>query len=150
MIIIQRSKTADSRSCNHAEVSKETLMASTVQHIRDVQAAMRLFSAMIEGAGSRHDTHKLETIDQFHDAFTGGFEDETWWNEHKKERHHLPDIEDLNLIDLLEHVADCVMAGKARSGQVYLTNIAPTVLAKAVKNTFKLLIDEVDVAEETP
>ena len=37
MIVIQQSKTADTRSCDFSKVSKEQLHASSIQHIEDVQ-----------------------------------------------------------------------------------------------------------------
>jgi hypothetical protein len=66
-------------------------------------------------------------------------------------RHHLLQEDgvpaDVNLIDVLDMIADCVMAGMARSGEVYSLNINPKVLAKAFVNTVELLKREVVVAE---
>lgn len=57
------------------------------------------------------------------------------------ERHHLDRFcpEDVNLIDVIEMICDCVVAGKARSGDVYDINISDTILQKAVKNTVETL-----------
>jgi len=148
MIIIKKSPTADSRCCDAKNVSKETLIESTRLHIRDVYRSMDFLGQLVENAGFEHDRHKHETIDEFHKAFTGGFIDETWWNEHKKERHHLPEnLEDVNLVDVLEHIADCVTAGMARSGKVRPLTISNEKLQKAFQNTVNLLIRNIKVED---
>lgn len=148
MITIKKSPTADSRCCDAKNVSEKTLYDSTIDHKLDVENAMGLFGKMLRTAAWQHDDHKLRTIGAFHKAFTGGFVDETWWNEHKKERHHLPEnLEDLNLIDVLEHIADCVMAGMARTGKVRPLTISNEMLQKAFQNTVNLLISNVKVEE---
>jgi len=148
MIIIKKSPTADSRCCDAKNVSKETLIESTRLHIRDVYRSMDFLGQLVENAGFEHDRHKHETIDEFHKAFTGGFVDETWWNEHKKERHHLPEnLEDVNLVDVLEHIADCVTAGMARSGKVRPLTISNEKLQKAFQNTVNLLIRNIKVED---
>ena len=55
----------------------------------------------------------------------------------------MPD--DVNLIDVLDWIADCVMAGMARSGNVYPLAVPPEVLARAVANTVEMLKAEVVV-----
>jgi hypothetical protein len=42
-------------------------------------------------------------------------------------------------------IADCVMAGMARSGSVYPLNINPEVLMQAFQNTITLLQNNVEV-----
>jgi len=44
-------------------------------------------------------------------------------------------------------IADCVMAGMARSGSVYPLEISPDVLMKAFNNTSDLLKSQVKVKE---
>ena len=65
------------------------------------------------------------------------------------ERHHLlknvPD--DVDLLDVLEQICDCVSAGMARSGKVFDVEIPSEILEKAVKNTVKMLIDRIEVEE---
>jgi len=148
MIIIKKSPTADSRCCDAKSVSKDTLLYSTRLHRRDISRAMRLLYEPLMMAAWRHDDHKLQTIDAFHAAFIGGFADETWWNEHKKERHHLPDdLDDVNLMDILEHIADCVTAGMARTGSVLPLTISNEMLQKAFQNTVDLLIKNIEVED---
>jgi hypothetical protein len=52
---------------------------------------------------------------------------------------------DVNLIDVLELIADCVMAGMARSGSVYPFNVDTEVLKRAFDNTAELLKSQVVV-----
>ena len=86
-------------------------------------------------------------------ALKTGFKDDefkkiNWWNIHKtKERHHLNDNcpDDVNIIDVIEMIVDCTMAGLARTGKVYDISIKPEILKKAVDNTVKLLIDNTKV-----
>ncbi|MDE7347681.1 MAG: hypothetical protein K2N48_13195 [Muribaculaceae bacterium] len=54
----------------------------------------------------------------------------------------------MNLIDVLEHVVDCTMAGMARSGEIYDIDIDPNVLTVAVQNTSKLIQDNTRVIQK--
>jgi hypothetical protein len=154
VITIQQSKTADTRSCDYANVSKDTLLASSKQHISDVRKALDFFMAQVCAAGQRHDTDKITDIDGFHRDFITGFKQTDWWDAHRKlNRHHLLQADgvptDVNLIDVLEMIADCVMAGMARTGSVYPLNIEPDVLMRAFQNTVELLKANVRVEEIT-
>jgi len=55
--------------------------------------------------------------------------------------------EDVNLLDVLEYISDCVMAGMARSGSVYDLTMPPELLERAFKNTVELLKKEVVLLE---
>lgn len=151
MIRIRMSPTADTRTCDFANVKKETLRDSSVQHIADVGAALAFFQQLITRAAVAHDTDRLADIDGFYADFLTGFKQTGWWDRHRKlNRHHLtmadgvPD--DVNLIDVLDFIADCVMAGMARSGSVYPLNLPPELLERAFQNTVELLKREVAVA----
>jgi hypothetical protein len=52
---------------------------------------------------------------------------------------------DVNLIDVLDYIADCVMAGMARSGSVYPSALPPDLLTTAFQNTVALLKAQVVV-----
>jgi len=150
MITIHQSATADTRTCDYANVSKETLLKSSCQHIEDVRKALHFFQLRLREAADVHDWDKIEDIDGFHRDFLTGFKQTTWWDNHRKvNRHHLLDDDgvpaDVNLIDVLDMVADCVMAGMARSGSVYPLNINPEVLMRAFQNTVDLLKSNVMV-----
>lgn len=52
MIEIEPSKTADTKTCDFANTSKEVLLASSRQHIGDIAKALAFFSGkIIEAAG---------------------------------------------------------------------------------------------------
>jgi hypothetical protein len=150
MIRIHKSQTADTRTGDYANVSRQTLLESSVQHIGDVRRALSFFGGMIDEAATRHDTDKITDIDGFHRDFVTGFAQTTWWEKHRRlNRHHLLQVEcvpaDVNLIDVLDMVADCVMAGMARSGSVYALKISDDVLRRAFDNTVALLQQNVEV-----
>jgi len=152
MIIVKPSPTADTRTCDFANVSKETLLSSSRQHINDVESALMLFAEMIGTAGSVHDADKITDIDGFHRDFVTGFKQTEWWDRHRAlNRHHLNNEDgvrdDVNLIDVLDFIADCVMAGMARSGNVYHLQLSPELLEKAFQNTVELLKKNVRAAE---
>lgn len=150
MIHIHKSETADTRTCDFTKVDKDTLHASSVQHISDVREALRFFSDHLKLAAQNHDTDKLTDIAGFHRDFVTGFKQTEWWDRHRQlNRHHINYDDgirdDINLIDVLDFIADCVMAGMARSGSVYTLLLRPDVLGLAFQNTVKLLKDQVVV-----
>lgn len=152
MIKIKKSKTADTRSCDFSQVTKKQLLHSSKQHRSDVMDGMRFFMDELLDSSLCHDHDKLDDIDQFHDDFITGFKQTGWWDNHRKiTRHHLlaedgvP--EDVNLIDVLEMIVDCVMAGMGRTGTVYPLEIKPEVLMTAFQNTVELLKNEIIVDE---
>ncbi len=150
MIQIKPSPTADTRTCDFTKVSKDTLLASSHQHIHDVHEALQFFSRKIAEALLAHDADKISDIDGFHADFVTGFKVTDWWDRHRKlNRHHLNMADgvrdDVNLIDVLDFIADCVMAGMARSGSVYPLQLSPELLETAFQNTVELLKREVTV-----
>lgn len=152
MIEIGKSATADTRTCDFANTSKETLLASSKQHIQDVGLALGFFSALLTKQAVMHDTDKLTDIDGFHADFVTGFKETGWWDRHRKlNRHHLQQEDgipaDVNLIDVLDFIADCVMAGMARSGSVYALKLSPELLERAFQNTVEMLKREVVVRD---
>jgi hypothetical protein len=152
MIQIKQSPTADTRTCDFANVSKDTLYASSKQHINDVRRALDYFMAKVCEAGQNHDPDKLTDIDGFHADFVTGFKQTGWWDRHRAlNRHHLQQADgipaDVNLIDVLDFIADCVMAGMARSGSVYALNLPPELLERAFQNTVDLLKAQVVVEQ---
>lgn len=155
MISIQKSETADTRTCNFAETTKATLLSSSRQHIGDVVKALAFFSGKITEAAGEHDYDKLTEIDWFHSDFVTGFKETGWWDNHRRiHRHHI-DKEDgvpanVNLLDVLEHIADCVMAGMARSGTVYDLKLSDELLQRAFRNTVDLLKNEITIAATPP
>lgn len=153
MIEIRQSQTADTRTCDFANVSKETLLASSRQHIRDVTQALMFFREVLEHAAVVHDYDKISDIDTFHRDFVTGFTVTEWWDRHRQlNRHHLTAADgirdDVNLIDVLDFIADFVMAGMARSGSVYKLELPPKLLERAFQNTVELLTRNVVVVPD--
>ncbi len=152
MIKIKKSPTADTRTCDVSQVDKQTLLDSSRQHIRDVGMALAFFSSKLIEAASQHDYDKLTEIDWLLSDFKTKFEQTGWWDNHRKiHRHHLGQKDgvpsDVNLIDLLEYISDCVMAGMARSGSVYDLQAPDDLLRKAFNNTVELLKTSVEVTD---
>lgn len=152
MIEVKKSATADTRTCDFANTSKETLLASSRSHIGDVVKAMAFFITKMTEAAGEHDYDKLTAIDWFHEDFVTGFKQTGWWDNHRKiHRHHLAQEDgvptDVNLVDVMEYIADCVMAGMARSGEVYELEASPELLQRAFQNTVEMLKEQVVVAD---
>jgi hypothetical protein len=152
MIHIKKSPTADTRTCDVSQVSKEQLLNSSIQHIEDVSKGLLFFQSLINDAIKKHDYDKISDIDTFYKDFQNDFKTTEWWDRHRKlNRHHLlvedgiP--EDVNLIDVLELIVDCVMAGLARTGYVYNLDLDQDVLKKAFENTIDLLKNNIEVKD---
>lgn len=155
MINIKPSPTADTRTCDFANTAKTTLLESSHQHIADVREALRYFASVLAKASENHDFDKISDIDGFHRDFLTGFKQTEWWDKHRAlNRHHLNQEdgvrEDVNLIDVLDFIADCVMAGMARSGSVYPLQLPSALLEKAFQNTVDLLKRNVQVVPCRP
>lgn len=151
MIEIKKSPTADTRTCDVTKVERQQLLDSSRQHIADVAKAMAFFSSKLFTAAAEHDYDKLTDIDQFYSDFRTKFEQTGWWDNHRKiHRHHLAQTDgvpqDVNLLDVLEYVADCVTAGMARRGEVYALEINDELLRRAFENTVTLLKSQIKVS----
>lgn len=152
-IKIPKSQDADTRT-SKGVVTKETLLQNTESHINDVQRVGLWLTLKLKEQLINHDHTKIDNIDEFYTDFTSGkkgvdFKALPWWQKHKTERHHLNDSvpEDVNLIDVLEMVIDCTVAGLARSGEVYEITIPSDVLNRAVTNTSKLIVDNTEIVD---
>lgn len=154
-ITIKPSPTADTRSADH-EVTIDELRKSSEQHIGDVCKGMDYVASLLRKAGERHDFTKTKYLKEFFDDFRRAQETGVWTNGwfdriHKvQERHHLNDRvpEDVNLIDVIEHIVDCVMAGKGRAGEFKPDALGSGILERAYQNTQKLIADAVTVKQE--
>ncbi len=159
MITIEKSTTADTRTCDKTKVTKEQLLTSSVQHIGDVGKGLAFFAGKLTEAAAVHDYDKLSAIDWFHDDFRTEILKPGGWlaNHYRIHRHHLGDSAafsecsdlgvptDVNLLDVLEMVADCVMAGMGRAGDVFPIKLSDALLQRALENTTKLLKSQVVV-----
>jgi len=154
MIKIKKSKTADTRSCDFSQVTKGTLKASSLQHIDDVRKGMDFFKECIDNSATHHDFDKLTLLSEFHADFITGFKQTGWWDNHRKvNRHHLLAEDgvpkDVSLVDVIDMIVDCVMAGMGRTGTVYPLEIKPEVLMSAFQNTVELLKSQIVVEQGT-
>ena len=152
MIQIKKSATADTRTCDWSKVTKEQLLESSIQHKDDVSRGLGYFGGLLLVTAEHHDHDKISDIDGFHRDFQTGFKQTEWWDKHRTvNRHHLLQADgvpaDVNLVDVLDMIVDCVMAGMGRSGSVYPLDISPDVLMSAFQNTVELLKSQVQVIE---
>jgi hypothetical protein len=150
MIEINKTIAADTRSCDWSKVTKDELLTASMEHINHVGAGMHFFIQKLNYVILTHDITKLTHFNWFHDDFLTGFKQVGWYQFHKeKERHHIssPDgvRDDVDVIDLIEHLVDCVMAGMARTGEVYPINLSNELLQNIVKNTVAKLKNEIVV-----
>lgn len=156
-IIIKNTKYADSRTADE-EITKEKLYEATAEHLKDVERGMDFISKLIHEAGLKHDYTKMDAFDQYAEDVLRALPEEEFikqdWNQRHifEERHHLNSNVplDVNLVDVIEMIVDCVMAGRGRAGHLthkYLKLQDPTVLERAYWNTVKLLDDVVVVSD---
>jgi len=154
-IEIKRVKGGDTRSCEK-NISKEELLESTEQHIDDVRKAIMWMIMELFMSSSKHDYTKVRLIDEFYNDFSYAvknktdFKDSDWYKMHiSTERHHIDKIcpDNINLFDVLEHIADIVMAGLSRTGKFYDDEISPDILIKAYQNTINKLKDNVKIID---
>lgn len=161
-IQVVESKSADSRTADHI-VSKDELLDASVKHIADVKNALDFFAERLKAVAENHDFTKLAYFEDFYKDFhkaqiegqngnPNAFKNWKWMQEHLGlERHHIEatEIEDINLFDVLEYIADIVMAAMARSGKFEKrSEIDKELLAKAFDNTINLLLSKIEVKSE--
>lgn len=154
VIEVRPSPTADTRTADH-EVTQDELRESTEMHIGDVKRGMDWLADALRERGERHDWTKLRFFPSFYRQFSDAQKTGCWGNgwyddiHVKRERHHLEDgcPEDVNLVDVLEHIVDCVMAGKARKGEFTPDILGAGILERAYANTEKMMADAVRVVE---
>ena len=154
-IVINPSHSADTRSADH-EVTMDELKASTEMHIDDVRRGLAFLGRLLKKRGERHDWTKLQYLPSFYKQFSEAQKTGCWGNgwydriHCKQERHHVEDAcpKDVNLLDILEHIVDGVMAGMARSGEYRQDVLGTGILERAYANTQKLVRDAVRVDKE--
>lgn len=155
MVTIYKNPNGDTRTAPK-NVSFEEFQEANDMHREDVNQVMYELSKMIDKRGENHDCTKKSQERMFYKNFLSTMNDGTdfvndeWYQLHiKAERHHLlshcPD--DVNLIDILEMISDCVCAGMARSGEIRDLEIDSDILNRAVQNTAKMIKDMIEVKE---
>ena len=155
MIEIKKNPNGDTRTAPKG-ITFEQFQEANDMHIDDVREVMHALSRFVDMAGRSHDFTKKSRERMFYRDFVNtqengeDFVNGEWYQLHvKAERHHLlsncPD--DVNLIDVLEMIADCTCAGLARSGEIRDLEIDNDIINRAVKNTAKLIKNMVTVKE---
>lgn len=151
-VLIRPNKNGDSRSAEKCPTFGDFENANK-SHRSEVREMMKQFGMLIIERGKSHDWTKVKEPQksQFYADLCNAVNNKAdftkgeWYPMHcETERHHLNAKcpEDVNLIDVVEMVADCVCAGMARSGSVYPIEIDPTIIQKAIDNTVQYMIDE--------
>ena len=154
-IYIKKNPNGDTRTAPK-NVTYEQFQKANDMHRDDVRNVMDYLAYLIDRAGMVHDFTKKTAEPQFYNDFLSTMNEGTnfvegkWYQHHiERERHHLlshcPD--DVDLLDVLEMIADCVCAGVARSGEVRDLEISADILEKAVQNTVKLIRDMIVVED---
>lgn len=157
-VSIKRNPLGDTRTATKVPTIFEFDNANDA-HIYHVSNMMKNIADDIYKRGKEHDVTKRSEpersvfyrelcakIEGKIDSFTDG----KWYPMHcQRERHHLNDRcpDDVNLIDVLEMICDCVCAGMARKGNVYPVTISSEILQKAVENTTNMCIEAVEMIE---
>lgn len=153
-IIIKETKNCDSRAVKDPEdLTEDKVKQDTLYHIEAVEKCGDFFCDLIKNQFKEHDHTKLgDDLPDFIKAMKAhldgkSFKDQPWWKTHLTERHHLNDKvpEDVNLIDVLEMICDCVSAGLARTGEIYDLTIPDKVLKDAFNNTVEMLKKKIEV-----
>lgn len=152
MINVKKSPAADSRTAETSPTIDE-LRDSTISHIGDVSNGMNFIASLITERSKQHDHTKLENMEEFHAALNSGkIKDTPWYDKHiTEERHHLKSHvpEDVTLIDVIEHLVDCTMAGLTRSGSIYDVDLSAELLVLACNNTVEMIKQNVNVVEDS-
>ncbi len=153
---IERNTCGDTRTAEDVPTFG-ALERSNRKHQQDVRNMMGELARGLQEAGLIHDYTKIEEPykSQFYRELCATIEgkmnfveDGKWYRMHCEiERHHLNERcpEDVNLIDVLEMICDCVCAGMARTGEFRLVEISPEILQRAVENTAKMCADAVEL-----
>ena len=155
-IDIKKNNLGDTRTADRKPNFDEFVHANS-QHREDVRIVMGAIADILREAGLKHDYTKRKYDAEFYadfckvlDGSTEKFTDMDWYQTHiREERHHInsrcPD--DVDLIDVIEHIVDCCCAGKTRSGYISPIVIDPEILKRAVDNTVKLIDNNTRIVE---
>ena len=156
---IKKNSIGDTRTATRVPTFGEFNEANG-SHRADVKSMMYSLADAIKATGEHHDMTKIREPEKslFYrelcakiEGKIDSFVDGEWYPMHcQTERHHLNEHcpDDVNLIDVIEMICDCVCAGMARSGSVYPVTISSEILQKAVENTVNMCIESVVLTDE--
>lgn len=158
MIKIVKNSLGDSRTADRVPTITEFNKANST-HTNDVRNLMEHVSDRVMQRAYCHDDTKVK--EPYKSMFyrdlcntiegNMNFKDGEWCKVHySMERHHLNEAcpDDVDFLDVIEMVCDCICAGMARSGEVRPIEISSEILQKALANTTKKLSGMIELAEE--
>lgn len=143
------------------EFTRQDLIIDTVEHRKHVDLGMWFLANLLKSQGENHDCTKTGDLDGFHEylkkkkrtltdsSYIDDLHNDEWWKKHiVEERYHLNSNcpQDVNLLDILEMLVDGCVTGTARNGKdsVFQISLPEEVLLKALKNTQKLIMDNIE------
>lgn len=148
-VTIYKNPNGDTRTAPKG-ITFEQFEDANNSHIVDVANVMIEISDILKSNAHNHDHTKKSHEKEFYRDFLATMNDGAdfvsgdWYQLHvNTERHHLLSRcpEDVNLLDVIEMIVDCVCAGKTRSGEIRGLEITAEILKRAMKNTVKLVDD---------
>lgn len=150
-IVLEDTSNADSRTSKGITSLAEVYRA-TKTHQGDVRRVMNYYAELLNKRGKSHDWTKTENFDEEYGFLVTNnirdeefIESEWWWRHIRLERHHCKEYahKDVNLIDILEMIADRVTAEKGRTGIINMEylDLNPIILIRAYYNTI-IMTDE--------
>ena len=155
-IILKHDSHGDSRYAPK-DTTFEQFHQANLSHINDVQKVMNRLGFVLRAQGGNHDWTKLGLEKEFWTDFQDSllhkadFVNAWWYQKHVHiERHHPTSYchDDIDLLDIIEMIVDCVCAGKARAGKIRPMEINDEILKKAFNNTVKLIDNLTEVEDD--
>lgn len=156
--VVIKNPNGDNRTCNPKKISFEQFREANLSHQREVKSVMSTLAMLLINNGLIHDYTKNSSLYQEYYEYFKDFKEKqgidfingSWYQHHiTAERHHPNSYccSDINLLDIIETIVDCVCAGKARSGEIRDLEFDSEIVQKAIQNTVKL-IDDITVVED--
>ena len=154
-VTIKKNPNGDTRTASK-DVTFEEFQKANRMHIEDVRNTMNELSQILKQKGEVHDRTKLSDEELFYSDFKDTLENGSnfilgdWYQLHiTTEAHHPASYchKNIDLLDILEMIVDCVCAGKARTGTIRNLEINDEILKLAFNNTVEKIDKMVEVEE---
>lgn len=131
---------------NPKELSYKELFAANQAHRTAVRRVLNSVKDRLMSKSFTHDADKFTDHDNMYHAIQTG-QSAQWMNEHiANSRHHaIRLLEDVNLIDILELIADQVVVYSTRGLLNNPILLDPNDLQKAFDNTVKMMYEMIEV-----
>lgn len=130
------------------DISYQDLRRSTKMHQSDVKRVLYYIADRLKKIGDIHDWSKDTLAELYYNDYVDSKRNNKdmhkgeWYKYHfEHERHHLMNSvpEDVNLLDVIEFIADCCCDGIAESGEPEKMEISDKLLRQAFDNTIKMI-----------